>query len=105
MKTKRVTLKTIHSFLLARTGRQTWEVTTTTSIPFFSGEVTEHEFDNRHGGYTTDELVRPGYFFGGWEEAGYKVTEVREEEDDKGLIYVELRNGPIIVTVKLVQYA
>lgn len=105
MKTKPSKFAKLKSFVEEQPGTPTWEVKTITTFPTFCGEVTEEEIENKHGGYTTEELFKPSYFFAGFLEAGYSIVSFEKESDEfSGLLYVKLKNGPITILVTLTQY-
>jgi hypothetical protein len=93
----------VRQLLMAERGNQTWEIVSETTYPTFQGEVTEARHRTQHGGYTTDEVLRPEYQLDGWLEAGYCIVESWKEDD--GLICVELKQGPIKTVLEYRQYA
>lgn len=102
------TTSQLEKFLLAQPGTPTWEVKTITTFPTYSGEVTEEEIVNRHGGYTSEELFKSSGFFNGFKEIGYKIERFNYEyegEEDQGPVIVKLKYGPLTIRVELAQYA
>mgnify|MGYP006921304431 CR=1 FL=1 len=96
----------LKAFVENQPGTPTWQVQTETTFPTFSGQVIQEEIENKHGGYTTEELFKTEYFFDGFIEAGYSIISFEKESDEfSGLLYVRLKNGPINILVTLTQYA
>lgn len=96
----------LKTFVESQPGTPTWQVKTETTFRTFFGQVIDEEIVNKHGGYTTEELFNPEYFFDGFLMAGYKIVSFEKESDEFSvLLYVTLKNGPITILVTLTQYA